>query len=162
MRRRGPLQRGLHRAGLDVVTGAGTRLRLGPGTAPTDGVLADLHRLVAAELATIRTELGRFGRQVSGYSLEHLLPERGFDVARALVGSEGTLALVLGATVRLVTDSPYRGLANKQIARVLGIREGTVKAHLTSVFQRIGVRDRTSAALWARAHLPSGEEQVGG
>jgi DNA-binding NarL/FixJ family response regulator len=47
-----------------------------------------------------------------------------------------------------------RGLANKQIARALGIREGTVKAHLTSVFQRIGVRDRTSAALWARANLP--------
>jgi DNA-binding NarL/FixJ family response regulator len=47
-----------------------------------------------------------------------------------------------------------RGLANKQIARALGIREGTVKAHLTSVFQRIGVRDRTSAALWARSHLP--------
>ncbi|MGY1824060.1 response regulator [Geodermatophilus sp. SYSU D00079] len=47
-----------------------------------------------------------------------------------------------------------RGLANKQIARALGIREGTVKAHLTSVFQRIGVRDRTSAALWARTHLP--------
>jgi DNA-binding NarL/FixJ family response regulator len=47
-----------------------------------------------------------------------------------------------------------RGMANKQIARRLGIRESTVKAHLTSVFQRIGVRDRTSAALWARAHLP--------
>jgi DNA-binding NarL/FixJ family response regulator len=47
-----------------------------------------------------------------------------------------------------------RGLANKQIARALGIREGTVKAHLTNVFQRIGVRDRTSAALWARTHLP--------
>jgi DNA-binding NarL/FixJ family response regulator len=45
------------------------------------------------------------------------------------------------------------GMANKQIARVLGIREGTVKAHLTNVFQRIGVRDRTSAALWARTHL---------
>jgi FAD/FMN-containing dehydrogenase/Fe-S oxidoreductase len=96
--------------GLDVVTGSGERLRLGPGTAPHDGVLGDLHRLVAADLATVRTELGRFGRQVSGYSLEHLLPERGFDVARALVGSEGTLALVLGATVRLVADAPYRGL----------------------------------------------------
>ncbi len=96
--------------GLDVVTGTGERLRLGAGTGPGDGVLADLHRLVAGELATIRTELGRFGRQVSGYSLEHLLPERGFDVARALVGSEGTLALVLGATVRLVTDAPFRGL----------------------------------------------------
>jgi DNA-binding NarL/FixJ family response regulator len=46
-----------------------------------------------------------------------------------------------------------RGLANKQIARSLGIRESTVKAHLTNVFQRIGVRDRTSAALWARTHL---------
>jgi DNA-binding NarL/FixJ family response regulator len=45
------------------------------------------------------------------------------------------------------------GLANKQIARRLGIREGTVKAHLTNVFQRIGVRDRTAAALWAREHL---------
>ena len=47
-----------------------------------------------------------------------------------------------------------RGLANKQIARRPGIRESTVKAHLTSVFQRIGVRDRTSAAFRARTHLP--------
>jgi DNA-binding NarL/FixJ family response regulator len=42
-----------------------------------------------------------------------------------------------------------RGLANKQIARRLGISERTVKAHLTSCFQRIGVADRTQAALWA-------------
>ena len=41
------------------------------------------------------------------------------------------------------------GLANKQIARRLGIAERTVKAHLTSTFQRIGVTDRTQAALWA-------------
>ncbi len=42
-----------------------------------------------------------------------------------------------------------RGLANKQIARELGISEKTVKAHLTSAFSRIGVSDRTQAALWA-------------
>ena len=48
------------------------------------------------------------------------------------------------------------GLPNKQIARRLGIREGTVKAHLTSVYQRIGVGDRTSAALWARKNLGDG------
>ncbi len=53
-------------------------------------------------LGTIRTELGRFGRQVSGYSLEHLLPENGGDLAKALVGTEGTCAVTLGATLRLV------------------------------------------------------------
>jgi DNA-binding NarL/FixJ family response regulator len=41
------------------------------------------------------------------------------------------------------------GLANKQIARKLGISEKTVKGHLTRVFQSIGVADRTQAALWA-------------
>ena len=41
------------------------------------------------------------------------------------------------------------GLANKQIARRLGISEKTVKGHLTHVFQAIGVTDRTQAALWA-------------
>ena len=47
---------------------------------------------------------------MSGYSLEHLLPERGFDVARSLVGSEGTLALTRLARVRLVRDAPVRVL----------------------------------------------------
>ena len=45
-----------------------------------------------------------------------------------------------------------RGLANKQIGTQLGISERTVKAHVGSVFRRIGVADRTSAALWARDH----------
>lgn len=46
-----------------------------------------------------------------------------------------------------------QGLANKQIARSLGIAERTVKVHLGNVFRQIGVSDRTSAALWAREHL---------
>jgi DNA-binding NarL/FixJ family response regulator len=57
------------------------------------------------------------------------------------------------AVLRLVAQ----GLANKQIATRLGIREGTVKAHLGHAFQRIGVTERTSAALWARTHLLDGE-----
>jgi DNA-binding NarL/FixJ family response regulator len=40
------------------------------------------------------------------------------------------------------------GMSNKQIARALGIREGTVKTHLGSAFRRIGVQQRTQAALW--------------
>lgn len=47
-----------------------------------------------------------------------------------------------------------RGLANKQVARSLGITERTVKSHLGNVYQRIGVSDRTSAALWAQRNLP--------
>ena len=45
-----------------------------------------------------------------------------------------------------------QGLPNKLIARRLGISERTVKGHLTRVFERIGVTDRTQAALWARDH----------
>ena len=45
-----------------------------------------------------------------------------------------------------------RGLSNRQIATELGIAERTVKVHVGSLFRRIGVADRTSAALWARDH----------
>jgi DNA-binding NarL/FixJ family response regulator len=48
-----------------------------------------------------------------------------------------------------------QGLANKQIGRELGISERTVKVHVGNVFRRLGVADRTSAALWARDHLPA-------
>jgi FAD/FMN-containing dehydrogenase/Fe-S oxidoreductase len=70
-----------------------------------------LRRLVDENLGVIRPRFGRFGRQVSGYSLEHLLPEHGRSLERFLVGSEGTLAVVTGATVRLVQDPPVRVLA---------------------------------------------------
>jgi DNA-binding NarL/FixJ family response regulator len=53
-----------------------------------------------------------------------------------------------------VLELVRHGLANKQIARRLDISERTVKAHLTSVFQRLGVTDRVQAALWAQTHLP--------
>jgi FAD/FMN-containing dehydrogenase/Fe-S oxidoreductase len=97
-------------AELDVLLADGTRLaaeRLGRHGMRDGrpGPLASLDAIVREHLGMIRTEFGRFTRQVSGYSLEHLLPENGVDVARFLVGSEGTLGVVLGATVRLV-ESP--------------------------------------------------------
>ncbi|MDP9497852.1 MAG: FAD-binding oxidoreductase, partial [Actinomycetota bacterium] len=92
---------------LDVVTGTGARLLAGAGGPPP---VPGLEELVQRNLGLIRTEFGRFRRQVSGYSLEHLLPENGRDLAKALVGTEGTCALVLGATVRLVPTAPATAL----------------------------------------------------
>ncbi|MCI7551421.1 MAG: FAD-linked oxidase C-terminal domain-containing protein [Actinomycetaceae bacterium] len=73
-----------------------------------------LDALVAKNLSPIRKHFGRFGRQVSGYSLEHLLPERGGDLAKFLTGSEGTLVQITQATVRLVP------VAQKPMLVVLG------------------------------------------
>jgi FAD/FMN-containing dehydrogenase/Fe-S oxidoreductase len=68
----------------------------------------ELGRLVDGHLAHVRQTFGTFSRQVSGYSLEHLLPENGRRLDRFLVGSEGTLGVVLEATVDLVPDEPRR------------------------------------------------------
>ncbi|RCV50011.1 FAD-binding and (Fe-S)-binding domain-containing protein [Marinitenerispora sediminis] len=91
---------------LTVADGTGRRFTAGAGLDPVPG----LAELVRGNLEVLRTEFGRFPRQVSGYSLEHLLPERGGSLARALVGSEGTAAVTLDATVRLVEITPARML----------------------------------------------------
>ena len=95
---------------LEMITGSGEQLTLGAPGANHDhfASLAALKAVVQANLGVIRTEFGRFGRHVSGYSLEHLLPENRFDVARFLAGTEGTLAVITSATVRLVADPPFK------------------------------------------------------
>jgi DNA-binding NarL/FixJ family response regulator len=77
-------------------------------------------------------------------------------VAAALLpGREPPAADLLSEREKQVLRLAAAGLANKQIARRLGISESTVKVHIGNIFRQIGVRDRTSAALWAREHLPS-------
>ena len=93
---------------LDCVDGQGHRFT---ATTSHDSALRDvpgLASLIDSNLAPIRTQLGRFKRQVSGYSLEHLTPEGGRNLAAMLTGSEGTLVLILSITVRLVPlpDAP--------------------------------------------------------
>ena len=93
---------------LDCVDGRGRRFT---ATTSNDSALRDvpgLAPLIDSHLAPIRTQLGRFKRQVSGYSLEHLTPEGGRNLAAMLAGTEGTLVLILSVTVRLVPlpDAP--------------------------------------------------------
>ncbi len=111
---------------LDVLTYSGERLAL--GNAPRGRVPDALRSLGERYAELVRTAFPDLTRRVSGYNLDQLLPENGFDLARALVGTEGTCATVLGATVRLVESPPARALA------VLGFPDAYLAAdHVTVV-----------------------------
>jgi DNA-binding NarL/FixJ family response regulator len=75
--------------------------------------------------------------------------------ARVMLDAQRTVRheIKLSARESEVLQLVVAGLANKSIARRLGITERTVKAHLTSIFQQLQVGDRTQAALWAKEHL---------
>ena len=74
-------------------------------------------------------------------------------VAGNLLPTSPTATPQLSPREREVLALVCEGLPNKQIARRLGIAEHTVKIHLGNAFRRIGVSDRTSAALWVREHM---------
>ena len=98
---------------LDVALYDGTRLALGAGgegeifaaavRGGREGEIYTATRALAERSADeIRRRYPKIPRRVSGYNLDELLPERGHNLARALVGSEGTLGVTLAATLRLV------------------------------------------------------------
>ncbi|MFI0774483.1 FAD-binding and (Fe-S)-binding domain-containing protein [Streptomyces sp. NPDC021212] len=108
-------------ARLEILTYDGVRMWVGPTTkAERERIAAEggrraeiydgLDRIVGEYLADIRHGYPKIPRRVSGYNLDSLLPENGFDVARALVGSEGTLVTVLRAEIDLVPVPPYQSL----------------------------------------------------
>ncbi len=106
---------------LDVLTYDGLRLRVGETREETrtemlgaGGRKAEIYRALEAlrdrYADAIRKRFPDIPRRVSGYNIEALLPEKGFNVARSLVGSEGTCVTILGAKVRLVESPPGRSL----------------------------------------------------
>jgi Fe-S oxidoreductase/FAD/FMN-containing dehydrogenase len=108
-------------AALEVLTYDGVRLRVGPtGAAELAEIVAEggrrggiyrgLAELRDRHAEQIRARFPDIPRRVSGYNLDELLPERGFDVARALVGTESTCALVLEVTCQLIDSPPSRVL----------------------------------------------------
>ena len=131
----------------------------------------DAHVVVLTSFSDNRRIMDALGAGAIGYLLKHAGPDELLGAIRAAASGDSPLdpkaarAVLeerrgLGATQELspreqeVLLLVRKGRANKQIARELGISERTVKAHLTSVFARIGVTDRTQAALWAERHYP--------
>jgi DNA-binding NarL/FixJ family response regulator len=140
------------------------------GVSATSRLLAgnpDIHVLVLTSFSDQTRILDALHAGAEGYLLKHSEPEVILSGIREVVNGGSPLdpkaARVLltsrrtaGPSVHL-TDREREvlrmigdGLANKVIARRLGISERTVKAHLTSIYQRLGVTDRTQAALWAQ------------
>ena len=129
--------------------------------------------VMLTSLADNRKILDALEAGASGYLLKHSGPDELLGAIRAAAAGDAPLdpkaaRALLDSRRKPAADkalSPReqevlrlvaQGLANKQIARRLAISERTVKAHLTNVFARIGVTDRTQAALWARDHLADG------
>ncbi len=106
---------------LDILTYDGTRMKVGATSSEEleriirEGgrrgeTYSKLKSIATGYRDLIRQRFPNIPRRVSGYNLNFLLPENGFHVARALVGSEGTCATVLEATCRLVESPPERVL----------------------------------------------------
>ena len=108
-------------ARLEVLTYDGERFWTGPasdedydrivaaGGRPAE-IYQQLRALAHAHAGQVRERYPRIPRRVSGYNLDSLLPEKGFDVGRALVGSESTLVTILHAELRLVPKPPAETL----------------------------------------------------
>jgi DNA-binding NarL/FixJ family response regulator len=144
------------------------------GTEATRRIVAahpDVRIVVLTSFADDRHIAGALDAGAIGYVLKHAEPDEVLDAVRSAAagdapldpkaarvllesrhrpGRQGELSAREEEVLRLVAE----GLPNKLIARRLAISERTVKAHLTSVFARLGVTDRTQAALWAAEHLP--------
>ncbi len=96
---------------LEVLTYRGERLRLGPdGAGLPDELRRKLQGLADRYADLVRERYPQIPRRVSGYNLDDLLPEKGFNAARALSGTEGTCVTLLEATVHLVSSPPARAL----------------------------------------------------
>jgi DNA-binding NarL/FixJ family response regulator len=143
--------------GMDGITAAREILRRRPST----------RIVMLTSYAEEETVMAALDAGASGYLLKDAEPEELVKAVRAAARGESPLAPRAARAVLAsrngraaeghltpreeeVLNLVGEGLANKQIARRLGISEKTVKAHLTSVFQRIGVVSRTEAAIWWR------------
>jgi DNA-binding NarL/FixJ family response regulator len=140
------------------------------GVRATERMLAgnpDIHVLVLTSFSDQTRILDALQAGAEGYLLKHAEPEVILSGIREIVSGGSPLDPKAARVLLTNRRAPSHGVRltdrerevlrmvgdghqNKSIARRLGISERTVKAHLTSIYQRLGVTDRTQAALWAQ------------
>ena len=169
---------------LDVLLSDGTRAQLGP-TSPAEldalcgrgdrvgRLYQDLRALGQDVGDLVRSSFPDLNRRVSGYNLDQLLPENDFHLARALVGTEGSCATVLGATVDLVDSPPSRAMvvlgfadsyaAADEVTRLRGLDALAIEGLSSELVDVVRQRNPSSPAL---PLLPGGRSwllvEVGG
>ncbi|MFC4223942.1 FAD-binding and (Fe-S)-binding domain-containing protein [Lysinibacter cavernae] len=130
-----------------VMLDDGREIELTPDGCSDPTIDAKLRDLRDNNLAMLRTELGRFPRQVSGYGLHYLLPEKGFDVARAFVGSEGTCGIITELTVTLVEKPRATALAVLAFPTVFDAAAASAGLRLPGVYTIEGMGSDLLGAL---------------
>ena len=123
-----------------------------------EGIDKQLHQLVDAHAELIDAELGRFPRQVSGYGLHYLLDKHGFDAAKAIAGTEGTVGVITKMTVKLVEVPKVKALAVLAFETVYDAASAAARLRLPGVATIEGMGGDLLDALRSKR----GQERAGG
>ncbi|MDP9693869.1 UNVERIFIED_ORG: FAD/FMN-containing dehydrogenase/Fe-S oxidoreductase [Arthrobacter globiformis] len=146
-----------------VMLADGREIELRKGGTSDGRITNELQGIKDRNLALLRTELGRFPRQVSGYGLHYLLDENGFDAAKAFAGTEGTCGIITRLTVRLVRKPVHTALAVLGFEDAIEAATAAPKLRVSGVYTIEGMGADLIDALQTRpgqetagSQLPSG------
>ncbi|MGP5294075.1 FAD-binding and (Fe-S)-binding domain-containing protein [Corynebacterium casei] len=141
-----------------IMLANGEEVTFGSNGVSDEGIDKQMHQLVDAHANLIDAELGRFPRQVSGYGLHYLLDKHGFDAAKAIAGTEGTVGVITKMTVKLVEVPKVKALAVLAFETVYDAASAAARLRLPGVATIEGMGGDLLDALRSKR----GQEKAGG
>ncbi|MDN5707473.1 FAD-binding and (Fe-S)-binding domain-containing protein, partial [Corynebacterium casei] len=141
-----------------IMLANGEEVTFGSNGVSDEDIDKQMHQLVDAHANLIDAELGRFPRQVSGYGLHYLLDKHGFDAAKAIAGTEGTVGVITKMTVKLVEVPKVKALAVLAFETVYDAASAAARLRLPGVATIEGMGGDLLDALRSKR----GQEKAGG
>ncbi|MGO1985364.1 FAD-binding and (Fe-S)-binding domain-containing protein [Corynebacterium casei] len=141
-----------------IMLANGEEVTFGSNGVSDEDIDKQMHQLVDANADLIDTELGRFPRQVSGYGLHYLLDKHGFDAAKSIAGTEGTVGVITKMTVKLVEVPKAKALAVLAFETVYDAASAAARLRLPGVATIEGMGGDLLDALRSKR----GQEKAGG